>query len=78
MKREFAVIIEESRKLGLEVNDEINFPDESHPERQRIVDEFKVLAPKIKLMSDETLTLLGAPIHAAAIDAVLNERMDLD
>ena len=79
VKSDFAKIIEESRALGLEVNDEkceIYFPDESHPDKQRIMGEFKALAPKIKLVTDETLTLLGAPIHAAAIDGVLTEKLD--
>ena len=37
---------------------------------------FRVLAPNIKVLEDESLTLLGAPILDEATDGVLSKKLE--
>ena len=44
--------------------------------QQQVLDNFKALAPNIKVLSEETLTLLGAPVLPESENHVLQKKLD--
>ena len=71
-------IVSTSRTLGLQVNAKKyevykneNAGGTRNPATELVLDEIKLQAPNIKLLTDDQLTLLGAPVLNAAADSVL-------
>lgn len=81
VREDFQRILEASESLGLEVNDlkcEIYLMTPtamSNAGQEEILEPFRNLAPRIKVVRDEDLTLLGAPICESAIEGVLAEKL---
>jgi hypothetical protein len=75
---DFKSILAASEQYGLSVNDakcELAFMRDDDPDRDEITERFRQLAPGIKVLPKDTLTLLGAPILDASVDVVLAQKI---
>ena len=79
---DFIKILDAANSLGLEVNTEkceimlLQGQTISDSRAQEILAPFVQRAPDIKILKEEDLTLLGAPITEASIDGVLREKLE--
>ena len=73
---DFQKLIETSKELGLEVNPGKCEIFCTNPEsRQQIQESFKTIAPQIKILDEESRTLLGSPVLPPSEDLILQEKL---
>ena len=74
---DFKDIIEKSKRIGLEINPdkcELYFIDELD---QKVLDAFNVIAPGIKVITNENFNLLGSPITIESVRSAALKKSEL-